>query len=819
MNFSYLFVFSLILVSTSLGSLAESTRQRTRLDSGWRFIVGNPAQAESNSFDDKSWSPVVLPHDWSITGPFDAKATMGGAGGFLPSGVGWYRRSFDAPKSWQGRKVSVEFEGVYQNADIWVNGQHLYFHPYGYTSFTVDLTSALKFGEDNVLAVRVDNSKQKNSRWYSGSGIYRHVWMTVTNPIHVAPWGVFVTTPKADAQSATVSVQTELTNGEDSPRQGVLQTVILSPVGVPVARIESPFSLGPGETKSIAQETNVTNPTLWSPESPQISKVQTQVQIGKETVDSIETPFGIRTLAWAPDKGLLLNGESIKLNGGCVHADHGVLGAAAFDRAEERKIELLKATGFNSLRTSHHPPSPEFLNICDRLGMLVMVESFDCWASGKNSQDYHVFFKDWWERDLEAMVRRDRSHPSVIIWSIGNETREIFGAEGARIGPILADKVRSLDPTRPVTNGILGWPHKDKPWEHEHAEINWKSQDLVGSNYALHRHVERHDQFPDRILIGTESLAGNPSKMYDLVANNVFVVGDYVWSAQDYLGEAGIGRWFYEGDPTEPLKPSPDPDKPATPVSHGDDRLFPWHGALTGDLDILGNRRPMAHLRNIVWDKGEKIYFAVRQPQDDRKIVVVGWGWYPVLDSWTWPGSEGKPMEVELYSRYDSVKVYLNDKFIGERQTTRSGSFRTTIKVPYEPGTLKAVGIQDGKEMETYQLETAGEVVALRLSPDRTKIRGDQQDLSFIQVEAIDANGRIQPNADSLVTFHVTGPASIAGLGNADLKGTEPYQGNTCHLSHGKALIVLRSSDQPGKVTLEASSPGLPSATVELNVQ
>lgn len=795
---------------------ADDGRIRERIDDNWKFVLGDPANAAAPGFDDSGWRTVTLPHDWSIEGRIGPKEPTGGGGGFFPSGVGWYRLKLDASAAWRGKQVQVEFEGVYMLADVYLNGQKITSHPYGYTGFFADLTPQLKFGQPNILAVRVDNSRQPNSRWYSGSGIYRHVWLQVTGSVHVANWGVFVSAPQVSADSATVSVETTLRNESAQDQTVQLETEILGPDGASLGKVSANQSLPGQQEQKVTNAITLKNPPLWSPEDPKMCTAITRVEAGGAVIDEVKTPFGIRQLAWSADKGLTLNGRTYKLKGGCIHHDNGVLGACAFDRAEERKIELLKAAGFNAVRTSHNPPSPALLAACDRAGMLVMEEAFDCWDKGKKKGDHSVDFNDWWQRDIDAMVTRDRNHPSVVLWSIGNEIPDVFADTGAQIGPELVARIHSLDTTRPVTNGILGWPGniaKPSPQEAsrvKNAQVNWNALDIVGTNYALAAHIREHAQHPDRVLVSTESMP--PVGEAGASLANSFVIGDFVWSAQDYLGESGVGRWFYEGDPTEPLNPSkpPKPGEPApkpSPVGHGSDSLYPWHGANSGDLDLLGNRKPASHLWNVEWDAGEKLYLAVRQPVADKPVIGVSWGWFPTWDSWTWPGWEGKPMAVEVYSRYPTVRLYLNDKLVGEKAV--SSGLRTDFSLPYAPGVLKVAGVDGGKEVESHELKTVGEPAALLLTPDRQTIQADAQDLSFVQVEVVDASGQLQPNADEAVHFTLSGPGTIAGLGNALLKGEEPYQGNDCHVYHGRALVVLRGSHEAGALVLHAEAPGL----------
>jgi len=804
-------------------------RQRNQLNDDWKFVQSDPAQAEAVDCDESTWQAVTLPHDWSIGGRIDPKAPMGGCGGFFPAGVGWYRRQIDAPADWKAKRVALEFDGVYMNADIYFNGQKLANHPYGFTGFFVDLTPALKPGASNVLAVRVDNSDQKNCRWYTGSGIYRHVWLHVTEPIHVSPWGVFAYASKADEQSATVTVQTKILNETADSKEATVETTLLGPGGETLGQSRSTCSLVSSGTAAVAQQFELKTPPLWSPEHPRQSRAVTRVLVDGKAVDEVTTNFGIRSLTWNAENGLMLNGKTIKLNGGCVHHDNGILGACAFDRAEERKIELLKAAGFNAIRTAHNPPSSALLDACDRLGMMVLDEAFDTWSVAKGGKrDYSFFFKKWWERDVDSMVMRDRNHPSVVMWSIGNEVPEVYFPPGEENGPKLAARIRMLDPTRPVTNGILGWPVDERHPKPEDeakqraADANWNSLDIVGTNYTLAAHLRQHEKHPSRILVSTESFPplGLPAE----VLKHPYVVGDFVWAAQDYLGEAGVGRWFYEGDPTEPLRPprpheAGKPEAPRDPVQHGSDSLYPWRGAACGNLDLLGNLRPAGHWRKIAWDAGEKLSFAVRQPSDDKKIVVVPWGWYPAFESWTWPGREGKPMEVEVYSRYEEVRLYLNGQRIEPAPHSDNGQYRTVFKLSYQPGTLKAVGVQGGQEVEERQLATVGEPASLRLVPDRAALKPDGQDLSFVSIEVVDADGQLQPNADHEITFSLEGPGVIAGLGNANLKGTEPYQGSKCHVFHGRAMIVIRAEKTAGTVVLKATGPGLKPATTTLDLE
>jgi beta-galactosidase len=777
---------------------AEPLREKQRFDDDWRFFLGDPTGAESPGFDTAGWRALDLPHDWSIEGKMDPQNPSGGSGGFFPGGIGWYRHAFTIPPAWAGKRVRVEFEGVYMNATVYINGHDLGTHPYGYTTFFHDLTPHLKAGANNVLAVRVDQAKHRNSRWYSGSGIYRHVWLHATDAVHIDPWGTFVTTPEVTAARARVLVAAKIDNDSGKEANVAVETVIFGGSGATVGRANLTVAVHPGLASVAYLDIDVDRPALWSPDTPNLYRAVTRVSQDGKAIDEASTTFGIRSIEWSADRGFLLNGKPLKMCGGCVHHDHGPLGAVAFDRAEERRVQMLKESGFNAVRTSHNPPSPAFLDACDKLGMLVMDEAFDCWSKGKNEFDYSVSFNDWWRSDIDAMVLRDRNHPSVVMWSIGNEVPERGEPLGAREAKMIADYVRGLDRTRPVTsalNFIAGkWSDTDG---------YYSALDVAGYNYNLNNHTEDHKRVPSRIMACTESY---PQAMFDywaMVDESPYIIGDFVWTAIDYLGESGLGRWYYR-DPKDTSR-------------EGYGAPYPCHGADCGDIDICGNRRATAHYRNIVWNRGEKLFLGVRQaPPEGKELRVTRWGVWPVYASWTWPGMEGKPLEVEIYSRGELVRLYLDGKLIGEKPTTRAEKFKANFSVPYAPGVLQAAAIQGGKTIAESVLRTAGDPVQIRLTADQKSLRADGQGLAFITVEAVDAQGQPHPNADHPVTFSLKGPGRIASVGNADLTSEEPYQGSRRKLFHGKGLVVVRSSRAAGTLTMTATASGLKGGSIQL---
>ena len=668
-------VFAFVLFTSFFSGYAQDGVERKQLfDYDWKFFQGDASEAKANDFNDQSWRKLDLPHDWSIEGKINPKNATGAGGGYFPSGIGWYRKTFLVPDSWKAKKTAIYFEGVYMNSEVFINGKSLGVYPYGYSSFSYDLTPYLIFGKENIIAVRVDNSQQMNSRWYSGSGIYRHVWMIVTNPVHVANWGIAVSTPEVSSKKATILVKTKVKNETASLQKIVVTTHLLNKSSKSVGNNQTQVEVPANGEKEITQTIQVSNPMLWTPETPNLYQAHIQILKDKKMLDDTKNNFGIRSLKFTAENGFQLNGKTVKINGGCVHHDNGCLGAAAFDRAEERKVELLKAGGFNAVRTSHNPPSEAFLDACDRLGLLVMDESFDCWKIGKNTNDYSIYFKEWWQRDLEAMVLRDRNHPSIFMWSIGNEIVERTEPDAVKTAQMLSDAVKKIDNTRPVTSAIV---NSGKNWEV--FDPLMAAHDVAGYNYNLHTAPDDHKRVPSRIIVQTESYPKDAFNNWKLVQENNYVIGDFVWTAMDYLGESGIGRYYYSGE---------------VPGQHWENDFFPYHGAYCGDIDLIGWRKPISHYRSMLYNNNEKLYMAVREPAPEPlEIKETWWSVWPTWESWTWPGFEGKTIQVELYSKYPKVRLYFNDKLIGEQKTSKDEQFKATFSIPYAAGLLKAVGV------------------------------------------------------------------------------------------------------------------------------
>jgi beta-galactosidase len=785
----------------------------------------------------------------SRVGPFDPGASMGSSSaGLTVGGIGWYRKNFVVPKEDLGRYVSIRFDGVYMDSDVWINGHWLGNHPYGYTSFAYDLTPYLSSaGEDNTIAVRVKNVGA-NSRWYSGSGIYRHTWLTVADPVHVALWGVHVSTPKITKTEATVKVHTTVENASNKSAKVNVRVRLIAPdathmasplqhpdgqsvasslpAGFSMATVEVPAKTNSGHNgrADVEQTVAVANPNLWSMKTPTLYTAEVGLESNGQMGDTTATSFGIRTVEIDAKNGLRINGEPVKLKGGCMHHDNGPLGTKAIDRAEERKVQLLKEHGFNAIRTSHNPPSPALLDAADRLGMLVLDEAFDHWSVQKNPDDYHRFFKDWWQRDIDAMVLRDGNHPSVIMWSIGNEIPEEYEPKGAAEAKMLADYVRKLDPSRGVTAAFNGVNPQADPF--------LSALNVAGYNYNPDHFIPDHARVPDRVMLTTESY---PYQIYDYwhdVETMPWVIGDFEWTALDYIGESGVGHTNLDTDYQSYLKP------------------WPWHLANCGDIDICGFKRPQSYYRDVVWGLS-KLEIAVHSPRAaDRSEVLGLWGFPDETQHWTWPGHEEETLQVNVFSTYPKVRLLLNGKEIATKTISPDTQIKptfvfpypptngklaatfampyepdnrklmATFEVPYAPGDLKAIGIGSDGEEETRVLTTASAPVSLRLLPDRQLIHPSRNDLSYVTVEAIDAAGRLVPTASTRVQFSVEGLGEIAAVGNGDPTDTDSFQSPNRRLFHGRALVILRptAAAKPNDtISLKASAPGLESASVNVS--
>lgn len=780
------------LIATRPGLAAE----RVVWTGGWELHAGETTLASANDRTTAvaGWRAISVPHDWSIEGTPEEHAASTGHGGFFPTGIGWYRRAFVAPEAWRERTVALEFEAAYMNAEVWLNGVPVAHQPYGFIPFRADLTPHLRFGAENVVVVRVDNSAQPNARFYTGSGLIRPVTLEVASRTRIAPDGVFVRTEKLSDHQATLRIDTELTVA-DVPQSGALSVShrIISPDGRTV--LESRLRAADAASAHIT----LPEPQLWTLRAPKLYRVVTTLWERDQAIDEVVTDIGVRTVRVSAERGFELNGEPLELNGGNVHHDHGPLGAAAFAPAEDRKVELLKAAGFNAVRTAHNPPSRAFLAACDRLGLLVIDEAFDGWAKAKVKHDYSTLFAAWWRRDVEAWVRAHRNHPSVVMWSVGNEMYERANAEGLRIARELTARVRELDSSRPVTAGVNGL---GKTGQWEQLDPLFATFDVAGYNYELANHVADHARVPGRVIVAAESYQNEVFTNWQIATQHRHVIGDFVWSGIDYLGEAGIGRVFPPGE---------------TARKHWEGSLWPWHGAYCGDIDLTGWRKPISHYRAIVWDGGEKLYASVIAPAPGGgEWNLTPWSLPPALPSWTWDVPPGTPLQLEVASRYERVRVLLNGRTVAEAATGEAEEFRARVTVPYEPGELVVVGLAGDAERERVALRTAGVATQLRITTDRSKLSADGEDLVFLTVEALDAAGNWCPLATPEVTVAIEGPATLAGYGTGDVSRPTNYQAPQRPLFQGRALAVVRATHDTGPVTVRFRAPGLPVAEVSL---
>lgn len=759
--------------------------QRTLLDDEWQFRLDGETE----------WRSIDLPHDWSVEGDFDREAPAGNDGGYLPTGRGEYRKLLNCDG--KAKHLRLHFEGVYMNAEVRVNGIRVGGHPYGYVPFvTTDIVPYLRRGRKNTIEVTVDNSQQKNCRWYSGSGIYRHVWLEAYGDIALLPHGISIATIEADSRQATVETQVELQNHSSQARKVSVDQVISDLADSPSTCIV----LEAGEQRTVTLRQHIPNPRLWSPEHPELYRAAIRITAEGEVTETHLRSFGIRTLSYSATDGFRLNGHPMLVNGACLHHDNGPLGAAAFDAAEIHRVRLMKEAGFNTLRTSHNPPSEAFLSACDSLGMMVIDEAFDGWREAKNAHDYHLLFERWAVEDVQTMVHRDRLHPSVIAWSIGNEIIERKSPQAVRDARRLAEAIREIDPSRPITQALAAW---DSDWEIYDSLA--AEHDIVGYNYMLHKHAGDHERVPERVIWQTESYPRDAFANWATVADHPYVIGDIVWTGLDYIGESGIGRYFYEGQ---------------TPGEHYQRDQWPYHGAYCGDVDITGWRKPISHYRSMLWHTdGEQLYMAVREPDGYHgRIRETQWSVWPTWESWQWPGWEGKPIEVEVISRHPAVRLYLNDSLVGEQSTHRDTQFKAVFSVPYQPGTLKAVALDaDRHILDTFLLSTPSQPAALRIVADRTSLRADGRDLAFLVIEVVDAHGHPCPNAANRLTVSVRGSASLEALCNADWRELDTMRDAVHPAWKGRALAVVRAGRKRGKARITVEAEGLRPATLILD--
>lgn len=766
---------------------ASPARIVSSFDANWLFLKGDAAAANEPDFDDHAWRKLDVPHDWSIEGPFDEKNPTGRAGGFLPSGVGWYRKHFSLSADYKDRRIFIDFDGVMANSDVWINGFHLGKRPYGYVSFRYELTGQLNFGnKQNVLAVRADNSGQPASRWYTGAGIYRHVRLVATNPVHIAQWGTFVTTPQVAADRATVHVQTEVINQSSAPRTLSLQVTVLDPKGREVHAEEAKtLSVAPGAILKLAQDIVVKNPQRWDLDHPNLYRVVARVRDGKSTLDDETVTFGIRDAHFEADTGFWLNGKNFKIKGVCLHHDGSAFGAAVPLRAWERRLEILRGLGVNAIRTAHNPPSPEFLDLCDRMGFLVMDELFDCWTVAKNRYDYHLYFNEWSSIDARDTVRRDRNHPSVIVYSAGNEIHDTPKPDIAK--PILASLVATFheaDPSRPVSQGLFR-PNVSHDYDNGLADL----LDVVGQNYRENEILAAHKQKPTRKILGTEN--GHDRSAWLPMRDNPPYAGQFLWSGIDYIGES---------------------------------QQWPTVAYNSGLLYRTGTPRPLAFERQSWWSDRPMVYVARRTAPTPKPMLGTDPGYDPAAErrpqvlfsDWT-PRNPGPHEEnVEVYSNCEQVELFLNDKSLGTQSKPADDAPRNW-KVPFAVGKLKAVGTNKGRVAASYEFRTAGKPAQIVLAADRNAITPVWDDVAYVTATVVDENGVLVPNAGDLITFKISGPGVISAVDSGNNNSHEPFQATERKAYQGICFALVKAKGSSGRITLEASSAGLKSSSITIS--
>lgn len=737
-----------------------------------------------------------------------------------------YLKTFTVPEEWRGRLVRLEVQGAYRRAQVFLGDEFAGNRADGYARFFVDLTPYLRYGQDNELRLEVRSGQ--DSRWYSGAGLHRPVVLHVDGPVHVVPDGVAVTTVRVEDDQAVVDVVTTVRNAGMATATVVAETVLRDTDGREVERDATPSTLAPGETALVRQRFYVQRPLLWSPEHPSLYTAQVSLD-GAPTL----VTFGIRTVTVDPRKGLRINGEPVLLRGACLHADNGPLGAAAIGRADERRIELLKEAGFNAIRTTHNPASPAMLDACDRLGVLVMDEAFDMWTRFKTPYDYAAEFPQWWAADLEAMVAKDRNHASVIMYSIGNEIAEVGTPHGARWARRMAEQVRALDPSRLVTNGInpfLAVIDEVPAIAEESGGLNEMMAaeggpfaivsasasagrrtaessaplDVLGLNYAESRYAIDEDLFPHRVIVGSETFPSQIGRLWPMVKDAPNVIGDFTWTGWDYLGEVGIGATAYAEDPD------------AVP---GLEREYPYLTAWCGDLDITGWRRPVSYYREIVFGLRAEPYIAVRRPEHHGHTITMQspWGWSDSVSSWTWPGFEGQPIEVEVYADADEVALLLAGVEVSRATVGETRPMMAVLETTYRAGELTAVAYRDGEEAGRISIATASTPARLTATVDRSELRDDDADLAFVAIELRDDNGVLVTTGDRAVTVEVEGAGVLAGMCSANPKTTERFDADTWQTFDGRALAVVRPSGA-GEVSVTVSGDGLEPVRLTLTV-
>ncbi|MDO6736347.1 beta-galactosidase GalB [Wenyingzhuangia sp. 2_MG-2023] len=811
------------LLFLSLFASQASYGQDLNFNESWTFFNAEAEGAEKVDFDDSKWRKLNLPHDWAIEGPFDVKYNAR-AGGLPFHGTGWYRKTFKVPTTAKNKVVRIEFEGAMYDAYVWVNGQLVGNRPYGYIGFEFDISKYLKYGDqENVIAVRL-RPQDLSSRWYPGAGLYRSVWLKIDEQVHVGQWGSYITTPTVTEKLAVIQNETTIENKSNQPVKVTVKHEYFDPNGKSVATVDEEITIKANASKISALYAKVKNPIRWDIYQSNLYKTVTTVTQNSKIVDSYETKIGLRTIAYTKD-GFFLNGKKVRFNGVCLHHDNGSLGSAVYRRADERKLQIMIDMGVNAIRTSHNPPSREFLELCDELGLVVLDEAFDVWKMEKVPNGYNVFFDEWAERDLKDMIRRDRNHPSIIMWSIGNEIIEQKDRKnGWKVAKMLNDYCKEIDPTRPTSAGFNNYPG---PYDNNMAQ----QVDIAGVNYKPANYAELHAKYPDMPLYGSETSSITSSRgvyhfpvekykthksihvtSYDIIGPpwayppdiefhfqelNPNIMGEFMWTGFDYLGE-----------PT----PYGGKDNSTNGYWNGD---WPSHSSYFGAVDLCGFPKDRFYLYQSHWTEKPMIH---------------------LLPHWNWKGMEGKEIPVYCYTNLDAAELFVNGKSMGKKvkgedlseilvgflryePKTFKSKYRLSWNVPYEAGNIKVVGYKDGKIVKEEQIFTAGKPAKISLSVDRKEIAADGSDLAYVTVRIEDKNGNLCPNADNLVDFSVRGVGELLAVDNGNQISLESFQANHRKAFSGMCLAIIKSSKKAGTIKLTAKSKSLRSAKIEVKTK
>ncbi|MCD8186224.1 MAG: DUF4982 domain-containing protein [Rikenellaceae bacterium] len=764
------FVLAFLLTATTVFG---QSRRTENIDKQWKFHLGEADQVQDPAFDDSFWRELDVPHDWSIEGEYDVNHPTGRGGGYLPAGVGWYRKTLDIPASDQGKRVLIEFDGVMANSDVYLNGHLLGYRPFGYIPLVYDLTDYLNFdGKPNVLAVRCDNTVQPASRWYTGAGIYRHVHLVAMDPVHLEKWSVYITTPEITAEEATVDIQAAIQNQTAELREVSIQTHIVSPLGKTVESPVRTITVGPGQSVPVQESVRVPEPELWDTESPNIYRAITTVSVEGKTVDQEINTFGIRSIEFKPESGFWLNGRNVRLYGACLHHDGGAVGAAVPLSVWERRFRLLKEIGVNAVRGAHNPMDQPFYDLCDREGMLFLDETFDTWTEKKNhaQNGYNLYFKEWWERDGRDQVKRVRNHPSIILWSLGNEIRDNLNSEEGRQRFLdLRDMTRELDSTRPITMALFR-PAQAGLYENGFAEL----LDVVGQNYNEQALLKAWEEKPSRIILGTENTPTREA--WVALRDNPQYAGQFIWTGFDYLGEAD----------------------------------WPQIAWSTGLFDRNGGRKPLTWQRQSWWTEEPMVYIVRRDGRNGEGGLTCDWT--PVdPDAYD-------IAHIEIYSNCEEVELFLDGESFG-RQPMPADASPAKYILDYWPGTLRAVAYSQGQIVAEQEHTTAEEPVKLILTAEKDTALHHWDEVVYLTATAVDEHGVRSPNSRHRVKFTITGPGEIVSVDNGDVFNHEPYKSDTQSIYKGQAIVIIRATADSGDITVTVSSEGLEGASVTLKAE